>query len=361
MKYCPEHNKFTAGNSSTCCLPKSYGQRHEPTYNWRNHPFRRTAFAEGLAAKLTAVFLPNDEAVHRFYGSFTANIRNNNTRRVYYKAACRFWQRCQSKGLLDIADVKPIHVAVYIEMLAQEKSKVQGLSKPTIQQHLAALRTLFDWLLVDHVIDTNSARAVHAPKYSQNNGETSVVVRDEVRALLAAIDPGSLPHLRDRALFSVMIFTFARVGVIPQMNVCDYYSQGRRAWVRLQEKGGKEQEPPCILKLEAYLNEYIAAAGIGDEKDGPRFRTAGRSTGTPHRLTHQEANRLVQRHTQRAEIETNIGNQSMCATGITDYLRNGGSLSEGRQMANHADTCTTQLYDQRAAAASLEEYGRVGI
>ena len=158
-----------------------------------------------------------------------------------------------------------------------------------------------------------------------------------------------------------MIYTFARVGAVLQMNVGDYYSQGRRGWVRLREKGGKEHEAPCIPKLEAFLDEYIAAAGIGDDNAGPLFRTTGRSTGTAHRLTQQDAYRLIQRHAKRAGIETSIGNHSMRATGITDYLKNGGSLSEARKMANHADTRTTQLYDRRADAASLEEYGKVGI
>jgi hypothetical protein len=51
----------------------------------------------------------------------------------------------------------------------------------------------------------------------------------------------------------------------------------------------------------------------------------------------------------------------MRATGITDYLKSDGSLSEARKMANHADTRTTQLYDRRSDAASLDEYGKVGI
>ena len=79
------------------------------------------------------------------------------------------------------------------------------------------------------------------------------------------------------------------------MDVGDYFSQGRRGWVRLHEKGGKEHEAPCIPKLESYLDEYIAAAGIGRDKDGPLFRTTVRSTGTPHRMTQQDAYRMIQR------------------------------------------------------------------
>jgi len=58
-----------------------------------------------------------------------------------------------------------------------------------------------------------------------------------------------------------MIYTFARVGAVLQVNVGDYFSQGSRGWVRLHEKGGKKHEAPCVPKLEAYLDAYIAAAG----------------------------------------------------------------------------------------------------
>lgn len=94
-----------------------------------------------------ALFLPNENVAYRFYGFFTANIRNKYTRRADYKAACR--------GLFDLADVKALHVAAYVEVLGLEKLKGQGLSKPTVKQHLAALRMLVDWLVVGHVLGTS--------------------------------------------------------------------------------------------------------------------------------------------------------------------------------------------------------------
>jgi site-specific recombinase XerD len=314
-----------------------------------------------IAVRPPAVFLPNEKAAERFFGFFTANHQNKNTRRAYYKAACRFSDWCEGRGLKGLGNVKPPHVAAYIEWLGKVEPEGQGLSKPTVKQHLAALRMLFDWLVVGHILDTNPAHAVRGPKYSQKKGRTPVLDREEARALIAAIDTSSLTGLRDRALIGIMIYTFARVGAVLQMKVEDYFSQGRRGWVRLHEKGGKEHEAPCIPKLEAYLDEYLAAAGIGDDKEGPLFRTTGRSTGTPHRLTQQDAYRLIQRYAQRAGIKTRIGNHSMRATGITDYLKSDGSLSEARKMANHADTRTTQLYDRRGDSASLDEYGKVGI
>src|SRR5271166_3724258 len=239
-------------------------------------PFSGPAELATFSAKLPAVFLVDAKSSERFWEFFAANIRNRNTRRAYYKAVCRFSDWCEGRGLFDLARVKPIQVAAYVEELQRTHSK------PTVKQHLAALRMLFDWLVVGHVMDVNPAHAVRGPKHVVKKGKTPVLDREEARALIAAIDTGSLTGLRDRALIGIMIYTFARVGAVLRMNVDDYFSQGRRGWVRLHEKGGKEHEAPCIPKLEAYLDEYIAAAGIAGDKDAPLFSTTGRSTGTKH-------------------------------------------------------------------------------
>lgn len=314
-----------------------------------------------LTVRTPSMFLRDERTSERFFGFFTANIRNRNTRRAYYKAACGFADWCEDRGMRDLAQVKPPHAAAYIEMLGLPEPAGKELSKPSVKQHLAALRMLFDWLVVGHVLDLNPAHAVRGPKYSQKRGKTPVLDREQARALIAAIDTSSVTGLRDCALIGIMIYTFARVGAVLQMNVGDYFSQGRRGWVRLHEKGGKEHEAPCVPKLENYLDEYIAAVGIATDKDGPLFRTTGRSTGLPHRMTQQDAYRMIERYAKRAGIKTKIGNHSLRATGITDYLKSDGSLAEARKMANHADTRTTQLYDRRADVASLDEYGKVGI
>jgi len=113
------------------------------------------------------VLLPNESAPERFFGFFTANHQNENTRRAYYKAVCRFSDWCESRGLTSLSHVKPPHVAAYIEWLEKAEPEGQGLSKPTVKQHLAALRMLFDWLVVGDVLDTNPAHAVGAEIFSE--------------------------------------------------------------------------------------------------------------------------------------------------------------------------------------------------
>jgi integrase/recombinase XerD len=120
---------------------------------------------------------------------------------------------------------------------------LQGkFSPPTVKQHLAALRILFDWLVTGHVIDVNPAHAVHGPKHVVKKGKTPVLASDEARVLLDSIEASSLIGRRDRALIATMVYTFARINAVLEMKVRDYFVQGRRGCVRLHEKGGKEHE-----------------------------------------------------------------------------------------------------------------------
>ena len=74
-----------------------------------------------------------------------------------------------------------------------------------------------------------------------------------------------------------MVYSFARVSAVVGMRVEDYYQQGKRWWLRLQEKGGKHHAVPVHHKAEAYLDAYLAAAGIAAEKDAPLWRSMPRA------------------------------------------------------------------------------------
>jgi integrase len=96
---------------------------------------------------------------------------------------------------------------------------------------------------------------------------------------------------------SMMVYSFARIGAVIQMKVGDYFVQGRRRWVRLHEKGGKEHDVPCHHRLDQCLHDYIEAAGITDDIDGYLFRTARRKIGqlTTNPLFQQDAHRIIRR------------------------------------------------------------------
>jgi site-specific recombinase XerD len=293
----------------------------------------------------------------RFVEFFTAQIRNPNTRRAYAQAVREFMAWCEMVGIPTIAEVQPVHVAAYIEQLGQERSA------PTVKQRLAAIRHLFDWLVTGQVIPVNPASSVRGPRHVVKKGKTPVLSPKEARRVLDAIDITTPAGLRDRALIGLMVYSFARIGAALAMKVEDVYVQDRRLWVRLREKGGKRHEMPCHHNLEVYLHEYLTAAGIEDDPKGPLFRTIGRVTGQLTRTPLPQANAyaMIRRRAASAGIMTKVGNHTFRATGITAYLKNGGTLERAASMANHASTRTTQLYDRRSDEVTLDEVERIAV
>ena len=315
---------------------------------------RIVTFPEGV--RLPALFTPDAPAAKRTVEFFTANIRNPHTRKAYARAADEFAAWCAQQGIRELREVQPVHVAAWVETLQLR------LAAPSVKQRLAAIRMLFDWLVVGQVMPSNPASVVRGPKHSVKKGKTPVLAAEEARALLDAIDASTIIGLRDRALIGLMVYTFARVGAAISMRVEDVYVQARRTWVRLHEKGGKQHEMPCHHNLEAWLHAYIEGAQLTDGK-GCLFRTVAGRTGklSERPMAQADAFRMVGRRADAAGIRTRIGCHSFRATGITEYLRNGGKLEIAQQMANHESARTTGLYDRRTDQVNLDEVERILI
>jgi site-specific recombinase XerD len=298
-----------------------------------------------------------DRAARRFLEFFAATIRNKNTRMAYYRACCRFFAWCDQHKIGEIADVEPLHVAAYVEALGED------FEKPTVKQHLAAIRMLFDWLVTGQIVATNPAHSVRGPKHVVKTGKTTVLTGEQARQLLDSIDVSTVVGLRDRALISVMTFAFARVGAVVAMRVEDYYPNGKRWWVRLHEKGGKRHEMPAHHNLEAYIDAYIEAAGIRDAGKAPLFRSAVGRTGalTDNPMHRVDAWRMIQRRAAELGLRVRIGCHTFRATGITAYLEAGGTLENAQAMAAHESPRTTKLYDRTSDEITLDEVERITI
>ncbi len=132
-------------------------------------------------------------ARRRFVEFFTAQIRNPNTRAAYSRAVSQFFAWCDDHGLTSFEQLEPVVIAAYVEQ--------HPGSRPTVKQHLAALRMLFDWLVSGHVLDTNPAGSVRGPKHSAKRGKTPLMTADQARQLYSSscVDQGFQPkRLRPR-------------------------------------------------------------------------------------------------------------------------------------------------------------------
>lgn len=297
-----------------------------------------------------------EQASMRFMEFFAANIRNPNTRQAYAHAVKDFFTWCNHHGIT-LARLQPILVAAYIEELQQE------LSAPSVKQHLAAIRMLFDWLVTGQVMPMNPAASVRGPKYVLKKGKTPVLHSTDARKLLDSIDTSSVVGLRDRALIGLMVYSFARVGAAVGMKVEDYYQNGKRWWIRLHEKGGRFHEVPAHHNAEAYLDAYLEAAGIGKDRKTPLFRTAHGKTKTitASGMTRSDALRMIKRRAAEADLPRNICCHTFRATGITAYLEAGGTIEHAQAIAGHESPRTTKLYDRTCDDITLDEIERISI
>jgi site-specific recombinase XerD len=296
------------------------------------------------------------KTTRRFLEFFTANIRNKNTRLSYARAVISFLAWCEKRDVT-LHQIEPMIVAAYVEELTKT------LAPQSVKQKLAAIRMLFDWMVVGQEMSFNPAASVRGPRYSIKKGKTPVLSAEDTRRLFDSIDTGHVVGLRDRALISVMVYSFARISAVLHMKVRDYYLNGKRYWLRLHEKGGKFHEVPAHHTAEKYLDEYIEAAGIAGERSKPLFRTTrGRSrTLTTNQLSRFDAYQIIKRRARDAGVSPEIVCHTFRATGITEYLRNGGTVEKAAQIAAHESTRTTQLYNRTDDELTLDEIERIMI
>lgn len=293
------------------------------------------------------------QATRLFLEFFTVPFENRNTRQAYLCAVRQFLDWCDGWGVQSLTQIEPMVLAAYREQ--------HPGSPTTVKQHFSALRKLFAWYVEKGILPSNPAREVRTETIKRGEGKTPALEASDMHRLLASFDTASVVGLRDRALIGVMAFTFARVGAVVGLSIKDYYQVGRTSFLRLHEKGSKEKDVPTHHRLEEYLDEYLAAVGIADDRDGPLFRSAaGRAkTLTANRLRRTDVWAMVQRRLGEAGIAGDFSCHSFRATGITTFLENGGSLETAQYIAGHADSRTTKLYDRRAQRATREEIERI--
>ena len=260
---------------------------------------------------------------------------------------------CEQRGLHRLDTIRPIHVAAYIEQLP--------LSRPSVRQHLSAISRCFDWMVSGGSLDTNPATSVQRPRHVVRVGRTPVLSDDEARTLLESISTDRVAGLRDRAIIGTMLYSSGRVGAVIAMDVEDYRLSNHQRTFLLHEKGGKEHHVPAHHRLVEYLGEYMDATGLWHSPKSPLFQavdiTKSRLKGT--RMNRQIVFQMVRRRARGAGLPSTINCHSFRATGITNYLSNGGSLEDARAIAAHESSQTTRLYDRTGDSITLDEIERI--
>ena len=134
-------------------------------------------------------------------------IRNSNTRQAYLRAWDRFGVWCKQSGLEQLSDIRPLHVATYIETISKE------LSASSVKQHRAALSKCFGFLVVRQIATENPVSNVAGPKIKVTKGKTPTLTDEEFLDLIESIPNDTLIGLRDRAFLTLLAYTLSLIHI----------------------------------------------------------------------------------------------------------------------------------------------------
>ena len=296
------------------------------------------------------------------YEEFFTELDSPHTITAYRRDLHRFLDHVHALGLA-LPQVTPKLVRAYIDHLQPVRPTDPPLSAPTKKRVLAAIRKFFDIAVTRHAVPLNPALSVRGPKHRVVEGKTPEITVDQARRLLASIDTSHVVGLRDRAVLAVMIYTGARVGAVAKLAVRSFYCTGDQWAFRFDEKGGKSREIPCRHDLQQFVRAYVDAAGIGDQKHGPLFRSAVRRERRLS-LSAVPANdvcRMVKRRLKDAGLPDRISPHSFRVAVATDLLTQDVPLEQVQYLLGHADSRTTKLYDRRKRQVTRNVVERISV
>jgi site-specific recombinase XerD len=224
----------------------------------------------GLAA-LRAV--PEDQI-------WLANQRSWATRRAYRDDVAEF---LAFFGITESAQLPRVDSRAVIAWRLHLEGK--GHKAATIRRKLAALSSLFAHLVERHIVGVNPVRDIARPRLSRRTGTTPAFSPAQARQLLDAPPLDSLQGLRDRAILAVGLQVGARRSEIAHLRVRDFHQTGGFHSLRLLMKGGTDNTVTVHEAVAQRISDYLAAAGHGDDLDGPLFRPvrSGREVDDPRR------------------------------------------------------------------------------
>jgi integrase/recombinase XerD len=285
---------------------------------------------------------------------FKASLSNEHTRRAYGRIAGRFLTWCDRRGL-ELRQISPGLAGEYI-------GRLDG-SAPTRNQALAALRHFFDALVQRHAVALNPFASVRGTKYSVTEGKTAELAIEQARKLFRCIDTSHVVGLRDRAVLGVLAYTGARIGAVARLRMADYRNLGDHRMLRFREKGGKDREIPVRHDLAAWLDEYIAVAGIAEEAKAPLFRAAAgkRKVLTSSAYRAHSMRQMMKRRLDDAGLPDLFSPHSFRVTVVTDLLNQNVPLEEVQYLAGHSSPTTTRVYDRRRRRVTRNIVERISI
>jgi len=304
------------------------------------------------------ILIHSGQSAIKLYNDYLhLSIRSDDSRQTYRSALSLFFRFCDTQGIKEILDIEPRHVRAYLDHRTKELGRVSSA-----RTHYSAIKGFGQYCVEKQFLATNPAASVKYAFVNPRKGKTPIMSAEDVRSLLLSIPddvdctdkPAKQTDLRDKALVSLMAYTFARIGGILSARIGDLRYEENILWLDMIEKGSKSHSLPISGAPRAFLESYIRDCGLSD-KTAPLFQSANRNgklTGKPY--DRGNSRRMIASRAKKLGIAGNTKNHTFRATGITHFLEGGGRLDDAQDIANHSNSSTTRRYDRRSNQRLVE-------
>lgn len=275
------------------------------------------------------------------------NIDNPQTRRAYENDLRDFM------GFVGIHQPEEFRSVTRAHVIAWRKTlEARALAGATIRRKLAALSSLFEFMCEANAVTHNPVKGVKRPVVESQEGKTPALGDATARSLLSAPNAGTLKGKRDRAILSTLLFHALRREELCKLKVKDYHHLRRGVpHLRVHGKGGKIRYIPTHPATMTSIEEYLEAAGHGQEDNSPLFRPVKNNVhGTlTNALTPGSVYAsIVCKYLDQLKIKgENMGPHVMRATAATNALDHGADIAKVQEWLGHANISTTRVYDRR--------------
>lgn len=270
-----------------------------------------------------------------------------NTLESYRRDLQKFFKYIEKKKIASPAEIDRPLITGYLLTLKEE-----GRAPSTISRNVASIRSFFNFLVQDDLLEDNPAQLVKAPRIEKKLPR--VLTTKEVDRLLRQPRDDSQAGLRDKAMLELLYASGIRVSELVSLNVADFSPEV--GYLRCRGKGMKERIVPIGSVAVNYVKEYLHNCRQKMLKQNDEKALFLNHHG--RRLTRQGFWKILKKYARQSKISGEITPHTLRHSFATHLLENGADLRSVQEMLGHSDISTTQIYTQITRRKIREVYDK---
>ena len=282
------------------------------------------------------------------FGSYLSNEKqlSANTLESYNRDIRQYAQYLEENQITVLSNTNKTTIITYMIYLQK-----LGKATSTISRNLASIRSFYQYLLLNKVVDVDPTMNLESPKTEKKL--PSILSLKEIDTLLNQPEEDSPKGVRDKAMLELLYATGIRVTELISLNISDVNIN--MGYIRCSGSNKERTIPIGSIALKAlkdYIDSHQELFSTAKE-DSPLFMNV-----QGKRLTRQGFWKIIKSYTKKANIHKKITPHTLRHSFATHLIQNGADLKSVQEMLGHSDISTTQVYMNLSKNKIKEVYNK---